>query len=135
MNQNGKSLPLHNESNIENLKDLQQGINFQSRIAFFYSSSESDNLTNFMVIPEAINFTVKGRLGWNIFYRGLSNIECNLSFHDLIFCVFEKSSHDLDVHERNNAASEVILPNCELEKEALCSYVIHFSESSAWEIP
>ena len=62
MDQNGKILPLYNESNIENLKDLQHRINFQSRIAFFHRSSESDNLTNFMVIPEAINFS-QGQIG------------------------------------------------------------------------
>ena len=35
---------------------------------------------------------------------------------------------------RNNSTSEIILPDCELEKDVLCSCVIYFLESNAREI-
>ena len=100
-----------------------------------HSSTAHPSLTIWRILwssPKQL-ILVKGRLGWNTFYRDNSNIKCKV-FTILLFCVFVKSCHELDVHERNNATSEIIIPNCALEKEVLCSCMIYFLESNAREI-
>ena len=76
---------------------------------------------------------VKGRLGWNTFYRDNSNIKCKFSRFYIFGCLWKYVMNSRCMKGiRNNDTSKMILPNCELEQKLLYSFVIHFLESNAW---